>query len=566
MKGFACVVLMLFTALANAQTVEWINQYPGYGPSGARDIAVDNAGNVYVAGWGAYPDRSRDFLTIKYDDSGDTIWVRYYDGGANFYDDIYALAINDMGNVYVTGRSIASGNHYDIATIKYNSAGVEQWVARYAGAYGDDDEAYDIAVDDSGYVYVTGFTYSLSTGSDWITIKYDDAGDTVWTARYDDPDNSSDVPNALALDDAGNVYVTGYAYAGTEWFNITTIKYDAAGIEDWVASYNGLLSSADDKAYDIKWHGGYIYVTGQSENTNYDADYLTIKYNSLGDTVWTARYDGPGGSDDEALALAVGDDGNVYVTGESFGLNTNNDYATIKYTNAGVLEWTSRFNGTDSLADEANAIAVDDLGNVYVTGRSYASEPYTPEFDYLTVKYDASGNEQWNSRYDGTGHTQDEAHAITVDNVGYVYITGESIGTTSYEDVVTIKYATTGIEEEAGYTIQDVGYRLAVAPNPFHYQTKIRFTIPDTGCMIEEANQDISGSVGGTSEYQKPGLTIYDATGRLVKQWNYPAMRISDHISWDGTDGYARKLPSGVYFVKLEIADYQETRQLLLIR
>jgi uncharacterized delta-60 repeat protein len=548
MKGVACVALMLFTTLANAQVPEWIHQYPGYGPSGARDIAVDNAGNVYVAGWGAYPDRSRDCLTMKYSSAGDTIWVRYYDGGANFYDDVYALALDDAGNVYVTGRSIGSGNDYDIVTVKYNSAGVEQWAFMYDGAYGGDDEAYDIVVDDSGYVYVTGYTYSLSTGSDWITIKYDDAGDTVWTARYNDPDSSSDVPAALALDGLGNLYVTGSAIYPDQWFNITTIKYDAMGGQEWLASYDGLVSYADDQAYDIECHGGYIYVTGESENASYDADYLTIKYDSSGDTVWTARYNGPGNSDDEALALTVDDSGNIYVTGESFGLNSSNDYATIKYTSAGVVAWTSRYNGPDNAGDEANAIAVDNMGNVYVTGRSYASAPYTPEFDYLTVKYNASGTEQWTARHDGTGHTQDEAYAVTVDNAGYAYITGESIGTTSYEDVVTIKYATTGLTEDAEFEIHDTGFDLTVRPNPFNHFTDIKYQMTD--------------------DRQESGLAIYDISGRLITDLSDQISVIGHQLSvrWDGKDRSNRQLGSGVYFVQLEAGDNQETRQVLLIR
>jgi hypothetical protein len=551
MKGVTWAALILLAVLANAQVPEWIHQYPGYGPSGAYDIMVDNAGNVYVAGWGAFPDRSRDCLTIKYNSAGDTLWVRYYDGGANFYDDANAIALNDAGDVYVTGRSIASGNDYDIVTIKYNSAGVEQWAARYDGAYGGDDEGYDIVVDDSGYIYVTGYTYALGVSSDWITIKYDASGDTVWTARYNDPDSSSDVPAALALDGSGNLYVTGSAIYPDQWFNITTIKYDAMGGQEWLASYDGLVSYADDQAYDIECHGGYIYVTGESENASYDADYLTIKYDSSGDTVWTARYNGPGNSDDEALALTVDDSGNIYVTGESFGLNSSNDYATIKYTSAGVVAWTSRYNGPDNAGDEANAIAVDNMGNVYVTGRSYADAPYTPEFDYLTVKYDGAGNEQWISRYDGTGHTQDEAHAITVDNAGYAYVTGESIGNTSYEDVVTIKYATTGIAEETGLKIHDTGFNLTAQPNPFTNQTNIRFSIHDTGYSVQNLT-----------------LEIYDVSGRLVKSFTVLSSTENQGsiISWSGVDDANRKLASGVYFVRLQGGDYQETRQILLIR
>jgi uncharacterized delta-60 repeat protein len=561
MKRFACVALLLLVTLGNAQVVEWLHRYPGYGSSGARDIAVDNAGNVYVTGWGYYPDRSRDCLTIKYDTMGDTAWVRHFDGGANYFDDGYALEIDNAGNVYVTGQCMVFSSDRDILTIKYNSAGVEQWVAVLSGTVGDDDEGHDIVVDDSGFVYVTGFTYSSPTSADWMTIKYDANGDTVWTARYNAPDSSADQATALALDDLGNVYVTGYTNTSPEWFDYLTIKYNAAGELQWMATYDGSANNADDKAYDIEYHGGYIYVTGESEDSTSESDYLTIKYDSMGDTVWTRRYDGLGAFYDVAVALTVDGAGNVYVTGESDGVTSAKDYATLKYTDAGNLEWTARYNGPANLGDEANAIAVDNAGNVYVTGRSYDTGTYTPEFDYLTVKYNAAGNEQWAARYDGTGHTQDEAHAVTVDNMGYVYVTGENTGNTSYEDVVTIKYTTTGIMEEAGFTIHDPGYNLTVSPNPFSGQTNIRFTMQDS----RSTEQQLRNSNFAMRECT---LGIYDAAGRLVKSFN-PESCIMNHVStigWDGRDQFNRQLGSGVYFLRLTAGDHQETRQLLLIR
>jgi uncharacterized delta-60 repeat protein len=544
----AVVVILLSVVLAYPQIVEWLHRYPGYGSSSGEDIAVDGAGNVYVAGWGGTTSNAFDYLTIKYSGSGDTLWVRYYDGGASHYDYGNAMAIDDMGNVYVTGRSITSGTQYDIATLKYNSSGVLQWAVDYAGAYGDDDEGNDVAVDDSGYVYMTGSTYSLSTSNDYITIKYDSDGDTVWTARFDGPDNSSDIPTAIALDGQGNVYVTGYAVVPGEYFNFTTIKYNASGEEQWVASYDGLVASADDKAYDIECYGDYVYVTGVSEGANSEDDFMTIKYDNTGDTVWTARYDGPAGESDEAFAVAVDNNGNVYATGESFGDNTSQDYLTLKYTSVGSLEWAARYNGPDSSGDGATAIAVDNMGNVYVTGNSYADDPYTPENDYLTVKYNSSGSEEWNARYDGTGHTQDYAKAITVDNAGYVYVTGSSIGTTSYNDVVTIKYTVVGIDEEAGYAAHGAGYNLSASPNPFSKLTTVSFGIEHSAERIE--------------------LSIFDAAGRLVRNL-YRAMPLAPcnmQITWDGTDRVGRQLGSGVYFVRLEAGDHHETRRLLLVR
>lgn len=546
------LLMLLFVFSGQAQIVEWTHRYngPDNQPERPYDITADNSGNVYVCGFGYRDATYRDCITIKYDSNGDTAWVRYYDGGQEFYDDAWGVAVDDSGNVFVTGSSMESGNQFDIVTIKYNSAGVEQWIARYEGPADDDDEGYDIALDDSGYIYVTGYTRSASTYTDFITIKYDNTGDTLWTATYDGPLSGLDVAHALALDDSGNVYVTGSGNSATYDYDYITIKYNAEGDTQWVVFYDGTDSSADDEAVDIAVGGGYIYVTGTSEGLSTSNDYVTIKYSPAGDTLWEMSYNGTGNDDDNANAIVADSIGNVFVTGGSFG-PVQMDYATIKYNFSGNIEWVSRYNGPDDDIDEAMDIVVDIFGNVYVAGQSFATQPYTPEFDFLTVKYNASGVEQWTHRYNGPGDSQDHMYAMATDGAGNVYVTGSSIGNVGYDDIVTIKYGVTGVNEETGYAAYESVYDLMVSPNPFNQFTQIRYSILDARYLI-----------------QNPTLGIYDAIGRLVK-FLYPVSSIENQesaVSWDGTDSSGRKLPSGVYFVRLEAGDHQETKQLLLIR
>ena len=271
-----------------------------------------------------------DYATVKYNSSGQQQWVARYDGPGGYIDEARAIAVDGAGNVYVTGKSYGS-NYSEYATIKYNSAGQQQWVARYTGpGFLSNGEATAMAIDGSGSVYVTGESYGGGSDNDYATIKYNSVGQQQWVARYNGPANGADKATAIAIDGAGNICVTGYSL-GSVGYDYATIKYNSAGQQQWVRRYDG-TSHYDDEATAIAVDGsGSVYVTGKSHGSGYSYDYATIQYNSAGQQQWAARYDGPGGSIDVATAIAVDNSGSVYVTGGSYGSGSNYDYATIKY-------------------------------------------------------------------------------------------------------------------------------------------------------------------------------------------------------------------------------------------
>jgi hypothetical protein len=185
--------------------------------------------------------------------------------------------MDDWGNLYVTGYSSSAGTLRDYVTIKYLPDGDTAWTARYDGPANDRDEACAVVVDPWGAVCVTGFSWDSPTNLDYATVKYLPNGDTAWVRRYNGPDNQGDGAEAIAVDPAGCLYVTGASSSGGS------------------------------------------------------QDYATVKYLSHGDMAWVRRYDGGANGYDQASAIATDGLGNVYVTGCSWGTGTSADYATIKY-------------------------------------------------------------------------------------------------------------------------------------------------------------------------------------------------------------------------------------------
>lgn len=386
-------------------------------------MAVDSSGNNFVTGW-SVGTSGRDYLTIAYSNAGLPLWTNAYNGPANYNDEARAIATSSDGKVFVTGASWGNFTSYDCATVAYSSTGVPIWTNRYNWPGDGWDGGNAIAVDDDGNVFVTGGSVGTTPQSyDYATIAYSSAGMPLWTNRY-----NSAFPNAIAVDGNGNVFVTGNSS------DQVTIAYSNLGGPLWTNLYNGSNQSWGVAiALDAT---GKVFVAGRSRRgANYD--YTTFSYSSLGVPLWTNFYNGPANGHDQVAGMAVDGSGNVYVTGNSGGVGIGQDYATIAYSNTGVPLWTNRYNGPGNTNDAAAAIAVDNSGNVFVTGYSTISGTNS---EMVTIAYSSAGVPLRTNYYGGFGSGTNQAKAIAVDNAGNVYVTGISEGLGSGLDYVTIKY------------------------------------------------------------------------------------------------------------------------------
>jgi len=534
-------VLSFLPSLLYSQVdTAWVRRYNGSsnGEDVANAIVVDASGNVYVTGKTYNSTSDTDYITIKYNSSGVQQWVATYNDPTNSSDVATALIIDGQGNVYVTGRSWGGLADYDYVTIKYNSVGTQQWLQRYNGLANSTDVANAIGMDFINYsVYVTGKSKDSGTAYyNYVTIKYNSNGTQQWVAEYSGPGTwTIDEATAIAVDYMrGIIYVTGGSMdatgGGTTYQDYVTIRYSWVGVDRWTARYNGPDNNGDCARSIAVFDPNNIYVTGESFNGSYITDFATVKYDSWGTQKWAVRYNGPGSLYDWASAVAVDGSNNCYVTGTSYGTSSSADYATVKYNSSGTQQWVARYNGPANGWDGANAIWIDIGNNIYVTGGSYGSGTSS---DYATIKYNSSGTEQWVARYRGPADSIDVANDISVDANGNVYVTGMSFGSGTNYDIVTIKYVQTGAVEENHSPFSAYRLSLEIYPNPARSYFEVRSPF------------NAQGSV----------LRMFDVSGKEVKSEELKGK--NNRVSLEG-------IKNGVYFV--QVGNETTTKKLVITK
>jgi uncharacterized delta-60 repeat protein len=263
---------------------------------------------------------------------------------------------------------------------------------------------------------------------------------------YNGPGNQIDEVTGMVIDVNGSVFVTGFSTGTNSGEDFATIKFNNNGDFQWVSRLNGTGNNQDRATAITLDNYGNVYVTGWGymEPTYMmcgTINYITVKYNMYGEQIWVKTYNGTGNGEDKAIAIALDIYGNVYVGGTSYAGSNKQDYVIVKYDNNGVQQWAARYDGVSHDADYLNAMTVDKLGNIHATGSSYKSGFAA---DYVTLKYNSEGVLQWDARYNGPANTDDKAYSIAADVHGNCFVTGASKGSGSNYDYATLKYDVSG--------------------------------------------------------------------------------------------------------------------------
>lgn len=438
------VIFVQGTCLAIAQTPfqAWVQRYEAgtNGTRGGKCIGLDTNGNVFVSG-SSLSGTNYAFATLAYSNTGTPLWTNDYAPGV-LSAEPSALAVSSDGKVFVTGSSYTPSSPafhptgYQFATVAYSGSGAALWTNGFSE--GGDARAVAIAVGQSGTVYVTG-TSSLVSGSGisiMTTLAYSSAGVPIWTNHYQGATGQSSGPASITLDNQENVFVAGHAFGLDGYQHYAVVAYSNAGAQLWANQYIGPVKIGDAASALAVDANGNVFVTGAAYNTNGFSDYLTVAYSGAGFPLWTNRY--ASGNASVASAIAIDPSGTVFVTGRSWSAPGFPDYATVAYSAAGFPLWTNRYDGAVHRTDAPVAVAADTRGHVAVTG--YSSTDSINSSDYITIGYNTTGAPLWTNRFDGPQIGYIQPSALAVDAVGNMFVTGTSWNGTNFE-FATIKYA-----------------------------------------------------------------------------------------------------------------------------
>ena len=407
-KKSICAAVILVAAVTTGAWAEdpyqvaWIAQIGTNARDDSHSVAVDVFGNAYIGGategdFGGSHGGYEAFLS-KFDSGGNAVWTTHI--GTDMTDVGQSIALDASGNAYITGYTYGDlgGQNLgvsDVFLVKVDSGGNEVWATQVGTSRYDD--SYSVAVAASGNVYTSG-RYEYSTGSENVLLnKFDSGGSEIW--RKVIGTSSQDRSYSVAVDASDNAYISGrtggklggYQFGRNDAF---VSKFDSDGTEVWTTQIG---TSDYDYSYSVALDAsGNVYISGRTDGdldgtSAGSSDGFLSKFDTDGDEVWTRQI---GTSErDYSNSVALDASGNVFISGYTQGdLGGPNagsvDAFLSKFDSDGNEFWRTQI-GTGN-ADWSTSVAVDALGDVYISGSTWGDlgASNAGEYDAFLVKYE----------------------------------------------------------------------------------------------------------------------------------------------------------------------------------
>jgi hypothetical protein len=400
-----------------------------------KNVTVtDVSNNVYVAGATLNGDGNYDLLISKFDKYGVHLWSDTVAGAGGGHDMAAAIAIDAEGDVLVCGTISAGGSEgNNMLLVKYDTDGFEYWRYSYDNG-GNDDAAVALCFDGDNDIYLTGGTYNSTSLSDMLTIKVDRYGNLVWDETFD-YNSLYDLGVKIALS-GSRVVVTGGGQYNFNSFVIVALSYTQSdGSLSGGATIGGTQQTMEEVS-DLYVDGDdNIYISGSVINSSYGYDFKIIKLDEDLNVLWTQTWDGQG-LNDYSRGVKVAPNGDVYVCGTTATTDDGDDMVLLKYSSGGNLYWAKTYNGNYRGDDRAETLEYHPDGFIYVAGSSFV----VSNMDYLTLKYNTSGDLLWEINYNSPYNKNDRATNMAIDSDGDIIVTGQCERDSVLKTYYAVKY------------------------------------------------------------------------------------------------------------------------------
>lgn len=358
----------------------WRKIWGGTAHDGAHDLALSPDGFLYiVASTMSFGAGDQDFALMKYTLSGTLLWVKTW--GGTGYDVPYMMDIDDNGDIYIGGSQNSFGaGSYDQIILKYSSSGNLLWQRTWGGS--DHENAEALTVDKDGYVYATGLTFSYGAGYyDVLVTKFTPSGDFLWARTWGG--GSAERSMGVGTDADGYLYVSGYTGSFSTGSNAYLLKYSPAGDLIWERAWGG---DESDYGYclDVDPTGNAIIGCQISYQSSGFSDLAVISYSTSGELLWQRLWDSSDQDIPNPNGIRFGAGGKAYVGGSSFdatGIWTNPGWesvpisGTVSSPNGTVT--TPSGTQTSPTGTESEPTGITDSGG--------------GDYDQLIMKLDPSG-------------------------------------------------------------------------------------------------------------------------------------------------------------------------------
>jgi len=425
--------------------------------------------------------------------------------GGTSADEGSSITTDSSGNVYTTGSfqgtvdfdpgdgvANLTAATEDVFVTKFDSNGNYVWAQSFRASAGQMAVGNSIAIDSSGYVYITGYftstadfdpgpgTENLTSAGNYdaFVTKLDSNGNYVWAKGFGGVE--VDIATSITIHSSGSLYVTGYFETTSDFdpgagtanltsagaYDLFVVKLDTNGDLNWVkqvgSSFADIAQSITVDSNGSVYTTGYFYGTadfdpgtGTANLTPSGAsDAFILKLGSDGSFVWAKRYGGA--SEESSASIKVDGSGNIHTTGRFSGTvdfdsgdgianltsggTGSDDVYIAKFDSLGNYIWAKNVGG--SSGDHGHSLTVDSTGNVYATGYFGGTADFDPgagtvnltssgSEDIFILKLNSTGNYIWAKRIGGS--SQDRGYSISVDSTGNTYVTGYFKGSVDFD-------------------------------------------------------------------------------------------------------------------------------------